>query len=65
MEQFSRLLVQLEDYLTEVICYLVNAATFSEDEGTLGHDDLARALREHSVAAGLQRDDGAHRFSGK
>ena len=39
---------------------LLDPATLAEDERALGHDYLARALREDAVPARLQRDDGAH-----
>ena len=44
---------------------LVDPATLAVDERALGHDYLARALREDAITAGLQRDDGAHGLAGR
>lgn len=44
---------------------LLDPATLAEDERALGHDYLARALREDAITAGLQRDDGAHGLAGR
>jgi hypothetical protein len=43
---------------------LVDPSALAKDERALGHDYLTRALREDAIAAGLQRDDGAHGLPG-